>query len=612
MKHKGNKQGNTSAHNDERIMGYGDMNWEKLYLSHERFYSIRDMRHKRKEGILSANTTDVFCETDENVTLCPGRRTTKITDCGYDMLSCCYTRIPVECDFDFSASVRVERFLADGHPVFQEGFGLFIRDNMLQEPSTGYPYSNMALVGGYLGDSNFYIRSGVTETDREEISNFSLKKRPEQKQLSISGDSCVFRIRLSLSGQQINAEMLDENGNDVLGSGETPEDGAGLSTLFSRSGSVYSFPAEKNLFLQRDKKNICIGFLAAGDTRITIEKDSVSVRLTPQSIHNREEIYVSAGGRASASGRKDDPMDLAAAIAKAGNNTIHMLPGRYFPKEDLVLGSRRLPGDCIISGEPGRRADTIIDFAGRDHGLKITGNNWHLEEITVTGGMGIQISGSHNYLKKCAAVRNRETGILIRHPDNHALRRDWPSFNRIEGCVSCMNMDESERNSDGFAAKVTAGRGNEFIRCISFLNSDDGFDLFAKNRPTGRVRLAACTSCLNGFRYSAEDGLVQTKGHGTGFKLGGSGIRVRHLLSDCTAAVNKDIGFTSNSNPSMFLINCRAVNNQKGDEKFFFSGTRVIPEKVLIGFSSVEDPDLDPEALFTKLLTDYDIDPEKL
>ena len=597
--------------NNGGIFRYEDLEWKPAYLRPEVRYGLDDSlrrKSKKSETPVSVKTVE---ETKEEVILSPGKKTTKITDCGYDMLSCCYTGIPAEYDFELSALVRVERFLADGPPVYQEGFGLFIRDNMTLEHSTGYPYANMALAGGYLGGTNFYVRTGVTKSDHEDIQNYSLKGRASEKERFAVEEPRTFRIRIRLSDREISAEMSDDDGTDMFAP-ETAADDANtcLSDGFSRKGTIYSIPVGKDIFLERDKRNIYIGFLAAGNTRIAIIKDSVSITLTPGGSGSKKEIYVSPDGKAQAAGDIEHPMDLAAAVSLAGAGVIKLLPGRYCPDSDLVLGKRLADGGhpCIVAGEPGKGKDTVIDFGGKEHALKITGDYWTLENITVANGMGIQISGSHNRLKGCISRGNRETGILIRHPDNNAKRQDWPEYNLIEDCISCMNIDDSECNADGFACKVTAGRGNEFIRCISFLNSDDGFDLFAKNRATGKVRLKDCVSCLNGYRITSGGDLLQTKGHGTGFKLGGSGIRVRHLVRDCTAQGNKDCGFTSNSNPSMILVNCRSLYNQKGNLRFYYSGARVIPEKIIIEFTEKKDPDFDQAKLCRDLLAKYDIE----
>lgn len=595
-------------HDNKPVFTFEDLVWKTEYLGPLGLYRFRDTFHLKKRRRRIANDPDTARETDENIILQGGNKTTKIADCGYDMIACCYTALPADCDFELGALVTVDRFLADGAPVFQEGFGLFVRDNMDLDPTTGYPYSNMALAGGCLGNANLFIRSGVTETDHDDIQNVSLKDRSPDHILRVSGEPLRCKIRIQMDGQQFRAEMTDAEGRDLLAQeSECAGNSANSHSAFTKSGNIYRFALDRKGFTARDKKHLYVGFLAAGNTSLSIDKSSIELMLKPAVANRGSVLYASPNGDPLAAGDREHPMDLTTAITNSSADTIHLLPGRYFPESDLILGERYVHADSmrIITGDPENPSATVIDFAGSDHALKITGDYWALKNLTVTNGMGIQISGSHNRLTHCLSSRHKETGILIRHPDNNANRQDWPSFNKIADCVSCLNCDDSERNADGFACKVTAGAGNEFIRCVSFLNSDDGFDLFTKNRAIGKVKLTSCKSALNGYRYSEEEGLVQAKGHGTGFKLGGSGVRVRHLVRNCVAEGNKDCGFTSNSNPSIRLINCTARNNQKGSMRFYYTGTRQLPEKVVIHFKTDHDPEFDKELLCQKLLNEY-------
>ncbi len=105
-------------------------------------------------------------------------------------------------------------------------------------------------------------------------------------------------------------------------------------------------------------------------------------------------------------------------------------------------------------------------------------------------------------------------------------------------------------NADGFAAKLTSGEGNVFRGCIAYSNIDDGWDLFTKieTGPIGAVVIDDCIAFRNG---SLSDG--SGNGDGNGFKLGGDGIAVPHVLRDSFAYANGASGITSNSNPAIIL-----------------------------------------------------------
>ncbi len=259
----------------------------------------------------------------------------------------------------------------------------------------------------------------------------------------------------------------------------------------------------------------------------------------------------------------------------APGDRICIPPGHYCFEQDLNVGqtvSGRADMPCVICAEePGT---VILDFMLRMHGLKLLGDYWEISGLTVICGTGITIQGSHNLIRDCCARDNLGTGILIAHEDRESSAEDWPSDNRVEDCVSHDNCDPSGEHADGFACKITAGEGNEFVRCEAYLNADDGFDLFCKNRKTGAVILTDCVSRQNGYLKDATGQLIAARGNGNGFKLGGSGMPVRHQVIGCSAEGNRQFGFTSNSNPCMTLIRCRARDNQSGSVCCYYAGAR--------------------------------------
>ncbi len=427
-----------------------------------------------------------------------------------------------------------------------------------------------------------------------------------------------FTITISWKDGLFWAQMLDEEGKDVL------EGGA----------DKYVFRVPGDTFARREHKVIYAGFMAANGTQIWVDKSSVFITLERRKKAGANEapgrkndsvaevsqgemkplselsggqitaegagkrcLYASPDGRADAPGTREAPNDLQTAVDRIGNGgTLVLLSGMYHLSADIVIrkeksGTKTQHGHlCSDKDEQG---SVILDFGGTVHGLLICADHWDVTGIGVTRGYGLQILGSYNRIIKCRAFENLETGILIRHPDNDAPECTWPSFNLVEDCISYKNKDLSERNADGFACKVAAGKGNRFLRCRAWLNSDDGFDCFSKNRKIGAVKLAGCISCLNGYEEQEDGTLKETFGNGSGFKLGGSGLMVRHEAVGCMAVGNKQYGFTSNSNPWLRLKRCRAVNNQKQNIVFYFTGRKVFPRKQLTDCVSENRPEFD-------------------
>ena len=122
-------------------------------------------------------------------------------------------------------------------------------------------------------------------------------------------------------------------------------------------------------------------------------------------------------------------------------------------------------------------------------------------------------------------------------------------------------------NADGFAAKLTCGEGNVFDGCMSYNNSDDGWDLYAKTEtgPIGVVTIQNCAAFRNGY---TEFGEGYGNCDGNGFKLGGGGVGTAHVVKNCLAFENLNCGFTDNNNPKLgSLTNCTAYNNNLGGNK---------------------------------------------
>ena len=559
---------------------FRDLKWEMAYLHPVVYRSEEDRKKKRRSSV--ADREKAGEEWDGSLLyIGPESGRGKISDAGYDLFSCCYTRFPASTDICISAAVRVSSFPRPEGTTGQESFGLFLRDTMAADPETGYPYSNMAAVGGWLGCWNVFGRTGISPGDIEQAKSFALFGRganPEPRNIP-AGSYRTLTMTLEKKGHGLRACMRDEEGRNLLtypveGSGMVKAPGTEFVSPDSNGDCLMALPPD--LFSQRDPKYIYAGFFAAG-CRIAVDTESVrvTVKKRPDRAMKKAAIYASAEGSCLGYGTEDSTCDLQTAVLHCPDGgEVIALPGIYRMTRDIVIpqwaGGR--PGNpkmlsCPSSGE------AVLDFCGTDRALKLNGSYWVIENLKVTGGHGVQIQGSHNRIMRCEAVRNLETGFLIRHEDIHAPRDQWPSYNVIEDCISHENRDIADFNADGFACKIASGEGNRFIRCTAYLNTDDGFDLFAKNRRIEAVELVDCKSCQNGYYKDDEGRLHETAGNGTGFKMGGSGLAILHTATRCDAYDNKGKGFSSNSNPCWKLTGCRAGNNGKGNYDFFYTGS---------------------------------------
>ena len=287
------------------------------------------------------------------------------------------------------------------------------------------------------------------------------------------------------------------------------------------------------------------------------------------------DIFCSPDGKGSGTSEKD-PASVTDAISKlTPGHTIYLLGGTYnFSEMILIDDKNNGTADAMKTIKPYNGADVTFDFSGQGdadaskRGIVLDGDYWYFYgfEITKAADNGMLLSGSNNRLERMVFNDNQDTGLqLSRYKTSAATIADWPSNNLILNCTSKNNCDNATmENADGFAAKLTCGEGNVFDGCMSYNNSDDGWDLFAKSEtgPIGVVTIQNCVAFRNGY---TEFGEGYGKCDGNGFKLGGSGVGSAHVVKNCLAFENLNCGFTDNNNPKLdSLTNCTAYNNGVG------------------------------------------------
>lgn len=272
---------------------------------------------------------------------------------------------------------------------------------------------------------------------------------------------------------------------------------------------------------------------------------------------------------------KETPTDVRTAIKNVqAGGYIYLLGGTYKYTETIKIdesNSGSAGAYKTIAAYPG--ADVKFDFTGQsvadsNRGFVLDGSYWHFYgfEIANAGDNGMLLSGDNNIIEMMIFEGNQDTGLqLSRLNSSYTDVSQWPSNNYIKNCTSRNNCDdETMENADGFAAKLTCGNGNVFDGCMAYNNSDDGWDLYAKEAtgPIGVVTIKNCIAFRNGF---TEDGRGYGDCDGNGFKLGGGGVGTRHIVENCLAFENLNCGFTDNNNPLFGeMKDCTAYNNGIG------------------------------------------------
>ncbi|MDR2095120.1 MAG: right-handed parallel beta-helix repeat-containing protein [Treponema sp.] len=297
-----------------------------------------------------------------------------------------------------------------------------------------------------------------------------------------------------------------------------------------------------------------------------------------------EDIYVSPDGRRTNKGTRDSPLDLETAIAYVNpGKAVIMMDGIYTPVSVVIPRYNNGTADQMKTLKAENRDRAIIDFQGNplNKGFELRGNYWKISGIHVRGTApvkrkGLTVMGSYNVVEWVKTYNNGDTGLQI-SGESAEPKVFWPSHNTVSYCESFNNKDEAKEDADGFAAKLTVGEGNRFEWCAAHHNCDDGWDLFSK-KETGTIGVVVIENSIayrNGY-FFGTDGSGEPEyanSGGNGFKMGGEGLSVKHIIKNSLAFMNGADGFTSNSNPALRIENSTAFDNQDRGFAVYGSGT---------------------------------------
>ncbi|MFF6781192.1 right-handed parallel beta-helix repeat-containing protein [Streptomyces sp. NPDC012510] len=278
-------------------------------------------------------------------------------------------------------------------------------------------------------------------------------------------------------------------------------------------------------------------------------------------------IHASPAGTDAAAGTAGDPVDLATAlryVAPGGRVLMH--GGTYRPTGTLNLGAAYggLAGHPKTL-QPYRNQKVTVD--GRDAldvVLRLDADHWQVKgfHITHARSNAMRVSGSHNTVERMLFNFNGNTGFQITGSGTDPAL--WPSYNLVRGNESHDNRDPDDENADGFAAKLGVGAGNVFRGNIAHHNIDDGWDLYNRTNEGANlpITLVDNVAYANG---RLSDGYDEDSNRGSGFKLGGEGLPVDHVVRGNIAFDNNLDGFTDNFNPGRMAL----TRNTSFDNKRF-------------------------------------------
>ncbi|KHF40549.1 bacterial Ig-like domain-containing protein [Halalkalibacter okhensis] len=325
--------------------------------------------------------------------------------------------------------------------------------------------------------------------------------------------------------------------------------------------------------LNSGNTNFSLTFLP-DDTQYLTSYNPIVRNFTVVSKSYEGDIYVSPTGTSNGDGSRENPLDLDTAIHYVSEGQkIIVLEGQYV--RDASLEIRKYNDGTedamkYLVADPTAKERPVIDFDRRSEGVVHSGDYWHVKGIdfarSAGNTKGYTIGGSDNVVEDIRVYEHGDTGLQISRTDGSPNKEDWPSNNLILNSVAFDNRDPSENNADGFAAKLTVGEGNVFRGCISHNNIDDGWDLYTKvgTGAIGAVTIENSLAFNNGRLTNGYEGNAGKNG----FKLGGEGVHVPHIIKNSIAFGNGYFGFTSNSNPGLIAKNNIGYNNHGANLSF--------------------------------------------
>lgn len=256
--------------------------------------------------------------------------------------------------------------------------------------------------------------------------------------------------------------------------------------------------------------------------------------------------------------------DLSNAIRNATpGTTIQVRGGTYYPTATLqstVNGS----SSSRINLQPYGSETVRIDGSNLPAGgwiFKLTADYWTVSGITFQNAPDSAV-----VCQSCASTVWDNIRTINGGDSGFTLTGDGTTNNTVRNIDSYGHYDRASHgeNADGIAVKFGSGSGNLITGARLYNNSDDGLDFWSFSSPVTVEHTWAMGNGRNRWSDSAF------AGDGNGYKLGGDGETVAHVVNNSAAWDNAGSGFTENSNKGAIVIN-RTTAYANGKVGYYFA-----------------------------------------
>ncbi|NNN34575.1 pectate lyase [Streptomyces sp. S3(2020)] len=268
---------------------------------------------------------------------------------------------------------------------------------------------------------------------------------------------------------------------------------------------------------------------------------------------------------------------LEAAVKSAvAGTTIQLRAGTYYPTATLKSTANGTSSARITLQAYGSEKVKIdgSELADGSWLAGIYGDYWTVQNLTFQNSpaQGFVVTSSvGGVFKNLVTANNGDSGFT--------LRGDGTTNNLVQNLDSHGNYDPAGhgQNADGIAVKFGSGTGNKITGARLYNNSDDGLDLWQFSSPVTIEHSWAFGNGKNRWNDSAFEG------NGNGYKLGGGGVTVAHVVNNNAAWDNTLNGFTENSNPGAIVLNRNTAYGNTEAGFYFATGKARLARNLAVG-----------------------------
>jgi hypothetical protein len=268
---------------------------------------------------------------------------------------------------------------------------------------------------------------------------------------------------------------------------------------------------------------------------------------------------------------------LEEAVKKAtAGTTIQVRGGTYHPSATLKSTANGTSSARITlrayAGEKVRIDGSELPAGSWLAGIH--GDHWTVQDLAFVNSPAqgfVATSSVGGIFRNLVTADNGDSGFT--------LRGDGTTGNLVENLDSHGNYDPAGhgQNADGIAVKFGSGTGNRIIGARLYNNSDDGLDLWQFSSPVTIEHSWAFGNGENRWNDAAFEG------NGNGFKLGGGGASVAHVVNNNAAWGNTLHGFTENSNSGAIALNRNTAYANAESGFYFATGTARLGRNLAVG-----------------------------